>query len=411
MSYEFFIAKRYLKSKKKTGFISLITYISIGGVALGVAALIVVLSVMNGFETEVRTRFIGITSHIQIREAQDRNMGNYRVLYPEIIETVHVRVAAPFVEDKALIMSSESSTGILIRGIDPTTSSAVMDLQKNINFGAFELGAVEKTDEPTLPGIVLGYNLADRLIVTVGDIVTIYSISGIRQFGQMPFFKQFRVTGYFETGLYEYDDNMAFISLESAQKLFQTGTGITGIELRLDNHDRARSVSRELQKKLAGSCKILTWFDMNKNLFAAMELEKIAAFVILSLIILVAAFNIVSTLTMVTMEKTRDIGILKSLGATQSDIRRIFTLEGLVVGFIGTAAGFLVGFGFCWAQQTFRFFSLPTNIYIINWLPVIMKWSDFLFIGCAAVVITFMVAVYPASRAGKLDPVAAIRYE
>jgi lipoprotein-releasing system permease protein len=411
MSYEFYVARRYLKSKKKTGFISLITYISIGGVALGVAALIIVLSVMNGFETEVRSRFIGITSHIQIRDARDQAIVNYADLIPEIIKTAHVRAATPFVEDKALIMSTESSTGIVLRGIDPATASSVTDLQKNINFGSLELGAVDKTDEPTLPGIVLGFNLADRLIVTVGDIVTIYSISGIKQFGQMPYFKQFRVTGYFETGLYEYDDNMAYISLESAQKLFQTGVGITGIELRLDDHDRARGVSKELQKKFTGVFNILTWFDMNKNLFAAMELEKIAAFVILSLIILVAAFNIVSTLTMVTMEKTRDIGILKSLGATQSDIRRIFTLEGLVVGFIGTGTGFLLGFGFCWVQQTFRFFSLPTNIYIINWLPVIMKWSDFLSIGCAAVAITFLAAVYPAHRAGLLDPVAAIRYE
>ena len=411
MSYEFFIAKRYLRSRKKTGFISLITYISIGGVAVGVAALIIVLSVMNGFETEVRSRFIGISSHVQIRDADSQVIQQYQPLLPLVQGTRHVVASTPFVEEKALIMSEESSTGILLRGMERETADAVTDLQKNINFGSLDLGPVEKPGAPTLPGIVLGFNLADRLIVTVGDVVTIYSIAGMKQIGQVPYFKQFRVTGYFETGLYEYDDNLAYVSLESAQKLFQIGEGITGMELRLDDFNHARRVRKELGQKIGASFQVLTWFDMNKNLFAAMELEKIAAFVILSLIILVAAFNIVSTLTMVTIEKTREIGILKSMGATREDIRRIFTFEGLVVGLLGTVIGVMAGFGFCWAQQTLRFFSLPSNIYIINWLPVIMKWVDFLFIGIAAMVITFIAAVYPAHRAAKMDPVAAIRYE
>jgi len=411
MSYEIFIAKRYLKSKKRTGFISLITYISIGGVSIGVAALIIVLSVMNGFETEVRSRFIGVSSHLQIRATDGNGLANDTDLRKKISDLPHVLASTPFVEEKALIMSGESSTGLFLRGIDIETAVDVSQIRNNINFGSLELGEVEKEGEKPFPGIVLGFNLADRLLVTVGDVVTIWSLTGIKEFGQMTYAKQFRVTGYFETGLYEFDNNLAYISLESAQKLFQMGDKITGLELRLDKYEKARTVAKKMRPLLGEETKVITWFDMNKNLFAAMELEKIAAFVILCLIILVAAFNIVSTLIMVTMEKTRDIGILKSMGASPARIRRIFTFEGLIVGFIGTIFGFIIGYGLCWAQLTFRFFALPMNIYIINWLPIYMKWSDFFLIGAASILITYIASVYPAHNAAKLDPVAAIRYE
>ncbi len=411
MSYEFFIATRYLKSKRKTGFISLITYISIFGVVIGVAALIIVLSVMNGFESEVRTRFIGVSAHVQISTTHDQGIADATDLSKQLLTLPHVQAAAPYIDNKALIMSKEASTGLLIRGIEAESAVKVNDIGKNINFGRLELGLIEQEGERPLPGIVLGYNLADRMMVTLGDVVTIASLTGIRHVSQIPHMMQFRVAGYFETGLYEFDDNLAYISIESAQKLFQMGAKVTGIELRLDQYQNAHSVAKGISARFAAPYRTQTWFDKNQNLFAWMEIEKWAAFLVLSLIIMVAAFNIASTLIMVTMEKTKEIGILKSMGATTGSIRRIFTFEGLVVGAIGTILGCAIGYTVCWAQVTYKFFALPSDIYIINWLPVIMKWSDFALISLAAIGISFIASVYPAQKAAKLDSVTAIRYE
>ncbi len=412
MNYELFIALRYLKSKRKTGFISLITYISVAGVVIGVAALIIVLSVMNGFEREVRSRFIGVDAHVHVRTFHDRGVENYQNLAEQIKDLPHVQAWTPYIFNKGLIRSRESTTGVLVRGIDPVSAVEVTDIGKNINFGKLELGMVTSEEEETaLPGIVLGYNLADKLIVTLGDRVTIASFANVSQFGQMPMMMQFRVTGFFESGLYEIDDNFAYISLESAQKLFKMGSKVSGIELRLDHYENAAAVAQQITSRLGYPYRAVTWQDMNPNLFAWMKIEKWAAFIILSLIIMVAAFNIVSTLIMVTMEKTKDIGILKSMGATRAGIRRIFTLEGLFVGIVGTILGDLIGFALCWAQQTYRWFALPSDVYIISWLPVLMKWSDFAMISAAAIVITFVASVYPAAHAAKLDPVEALRYE
>ncbi|HQG44130.1 MAG TPA: ABC transporter permease, partial [bacterium] len=287
----------------------------------------------------------------------------------------------------------------------------VTDIGKNINYGALQLGPVTAENEAALPGVLLGFNLADKLVVTLGDKITIASFANVTQFGQMPQMMQFRVSGYFQTGLFEIDDNFAYISIESAQKLFRMGDKVSGLEVKLDDYEKAETVAKRITNKLGYPYRVVTWQDMNPNLFAWMKIEKWAAFLILSLIIMVAAFNIISTLIMMTMEKTKEIGILKSMGATTGSIRRIFTFEGLFVGISGTLLGNLVGYGLCWAQQTYKLFALPSDVYIISWLPVLMKWSDFVMISVAAVLITFAASVYPAAHAAKLDPVEALRYE
>lgn len=406
-----FIALRYLKSKRKTGFISLISYISVAGVVIGVAALIIVLSVMNGFESEVRSRFIGTDAHVKVRAFYHKGLENYQAVIEQIQDIPHIVAMSPYVQGKGLILSGEENTGLLIKGVDPVTVGQVTDIEKNINFGDLNLGMVKGEDGRELPGIVMGFHLADKMMVTLGDKVTLASFAGVTRLGQMPHMAQFRVTGYFETGLYDFDANMVYVSIESAQKLFRMGNKVSGIGLKLDDYENAETVANEIRRRLGYPHAVETWFDLNPNLFAWMKIEKWAAFVILSLIIMVAAFNIVSTLIMVTMEKTKEIGILKSMGATSASIRRIFTFEGLFVGIMGTLIGTIVGYLLCWAQAEYKFFALPMDVYIINWLPILMKWTDFVFIGTASILITFVAAVYPAHKASQLDPVVAIRYE
>ncbi|MDZ7370167.1 MAG: ABC transporter permease [candidate division KSB1 bacterium] len=411
MSYELFIALRYLRSKRKTGFISLISYISILGVMIGVAALIIVLSVMNGFESEVRSRFIGVDAHVKVRTFNDRGIEDAAAIMARIKGTPHIVAMTPYIHKKGLIRSKTETTGLIIRGIDPQTIENVTEVKKSVKYGALDVGMVETDEGRPLPGIVLGFNLADRLMVSVGDKVILASFEDVTRVNQMPQMMQFVVTGYFETGLFEFDDNMAYISNESAQKLFRMGNKVSGIGIRLDHYENASVVEALLNEKLGYPYRVLTWFDLNQNLFAWMKIEKWAAFIILSLIIMVAAFNIISTMIMVTMEKTREIGVLKAMGATNAGIRRIFTFEGLLVGIVGTVLGCIIGYALCWAQYRYRFFSLPNDIYIIDWLPILMKWTDFVMISAAAILITYAAAVYPAARAAKLDPVKAIRYE
>lgn len=412
MPYEFFIAKRYLKSRRKTGFINLITYISILGVTIGVAALIIVLSVMNGFESEVRSRIIGFDTHIRLRTYHDQGVELYQDVMEKIKDIPHIIGMSPYILDKGMIRNGERSDGVIVRGADQSTINVVSDLSKNIIYGKLELGfVIPEVGGRELPGIVVGRYLADRLLVDLGDKVVLISPTGVHSMFQTPPVKQFVVTGFFETGMYEYDDAYVYISIQAAQELFQFGSKVSGIEIRLDNLNKASFVEKEIDERLGFPYYALTWFEMRKNLFSWMQLEKWAMFIILCLIILVAAFNIVSTLIMVVMEKTREIGILKSIGATSRSITRIFLYEGIVVGVIGTMLGFGIGYILCWTQQRYRFFSLPGDVYFINTLPVKMEVLDFVFIGFAAIIICLLAAIYPAKKAASLVPVEAIRYE
>jgi lipoprotein-releasing system permease protein len=406
-----FIARRYLGAKRKTGFINLIAYISVLGVTIGVAALIIVLSVMNGFESEVRSRIIGFDTHIRVRTYHDEGMDDFQSVIDKLRDIRHIVGISPYVFDKGMIQSGDKSDGCLIRGADPLTISRVSDLGKNIIYGKLDLGMVGRPGGRPLPGIVVGKYLADRLFLEPGDVVTIFSSTGIHSMLQMPPVKQFIVTGFFETGMYEYDNTYVYISVKAAQELFKLGEKVSGIEIRLDDLFKSKAVVTEIEKRLGFPYYPMTWFEMRKNLFSWMQLEKWAMFIILSLIIMVAAFNIVSTMIMVVMEKTKEIGILKSMGANSRGVMRIFLYQGAVVGVLGTALGLSIGFGMCWAQLKYKFFSLPGDVYFISVLPVKMEASDFLMIGAAAVLICVLASVYPAKKAAAMIPVEAIRYE
>ena len=411
LPYEFFIARRYLKSRSKTGFINLITYISILGVTIGVAALIIVLSVMNGFETEVRSRIVGFDTHVRLRTFHDEGVERVQDVMDQIKDIPHIIGMSPYIDEKGMIRSGENTDGIIVRGADPKSIHNVSEVGNNIVYGKLELGKVAHDDGREYYGIVLGRHITDRLLVDVGDLVVIFSLTGVRSMFQMPEVKQFVVTGFFETGMYEYDNAYVYIGLEPGKELFKLGDKVTGIEIRLDDLYKADSVVEEIDRRLGFPYYALTWFEMRQTLFSWIQLEKWAMFIVLCLIILVAAFNIVSTLIMFVMEKTREIGILKSMGATSKGITKIFLFEGIVVGVIGTLLGFIIGYTLCWAQLEYRFFSLPGEVYFINTLPIKMQVSDFIFIGMAAIIICLLAAIYPAKKASNLLPVDAIRYE
>ena len=411
MPYEFFIARRYLRARRKTGFINLITYISILGVTIGVAALIIVLSVMNGFESEVRSRIIGFDTHIRLRTYHDQGVEDHQRLIDEIRDIPHIVGLSPYVLDKGMIRCGERSDGVIVKGTDEATVNTVSELSKNIVYGTLDLDLIPVEEGRSLPGIVVGRALADRLLMDVGARVILISPTGVRSQFQLPPVKQFVVTGFFDTGMFEYDDAYVYISVQAAQELFRMGETVSGIEIRLDDLYKADGVVEAIDKRLGFPYYALTWFEMRRNLFSWMQLEKWAMFIILCLIILVAAFNIISTLIMVVLEKTREIGILKSMGATSRGITRIFLYEGIVVGAVGTLLGFVIGYTLCWAQQKYAFFHLPGDVYFINTLPVRMESGDFIFIGIAAILICLLASVYPARKAAGLVPVQAIRYE
>jgi lipoprotein-releasing system permease protein len=405
------IARRYLRARQKTGFINIITTISIIGVMIGVAALIIVLSVMNGFESEVRSRIVGFDTHIRLRTFHDQGIENPQEIIRQIQSLPHITGLSPYILDKGMLQNGERSDGVILRGADQATIQSVTDLKNNILYGKLELGEAKTEDGRTMPGIVVGRYLAERLFLELGGTVVVISPTGVHSMFQMPPVKQFVVTGFFETGMYEYDNAYAYISIPAAQELFRMGKRVSGIEIRLDDMNKAERVSEAIQKKLGFPYFPMTWFEMRKNLFSWMQLEKWAMFIALSLIVLVAAFNIITTIIMVVMEKTREIGILKSMGATSSSITRIFLYEGMVVGVVGTALGLSTGYGLCWAQLKYKLLSLPGDVYFINKLPVKMQPMDFILVGTAAVLICLLASVYPARKAASLIPVEAIRYE
>ena len=399
-----FIALRYLRSKSHSRFISLISYLSIGGVTIGVAALIIVLSVMNGFETEVRSRILGADAHLRLGAYGEHGLPDWQEAADQIHDIRHVTGVSPYIFEKGMLRVGNATEGILIRGVDPVTLSQVSELPKHIVAGNFSFQYGD------MAGIILGKFLADRMGSAVGDTVVLFSPAGMTSAFSAPAVKKFVVTGIFQTGLFEFDDAIVYVDVNVARELFRHGGNVDGLEIKLDNMDLAAQVKPLVEDKMGSqSYYVQTWFELRRTLFSWMKIEKWMWTIILSLVIIVAAFNILSTLIMVAMEKRRDIGILKAMGARDKDVARIFSAQGLIVGVVGSLFGTALGFLICLGQLRFKWVALPSDIYFLDALPVKMEPLDFLLVIVIAILLSYLGAVYPARRAAQLVPVDAIR--
>lgn len=412
MFLELFIAFRYLLAKRKQIFISLITLISIAGVALGVAALIVVMSVMSGFETELKSRILGNNAHIIIMRYGGA-ISDYKRVLEQVQKVPGVKAVAPFVLNQVMIAHGRTVSGVVFRGIDPEKDPLGKEVRSQMTAGSFMKPAADTpSGSHDYPGIVLGSELAKNLGVSVGGRVRIISpVGSPTPLGMVPRMKLFQVEGIFSSGMYEYDSSLVYVDLTAAQRLFGLDQKVSGISVQVADVYSAGAVGKKIQQQLGYPFWARDWTDMNRNLFSALKLERVTMFVILMLIILVAAFNIVSTLFMVVMEKHKDIAILKTLGLPAKRVMRIFVWEGMIVGLLGTLLGSGAGIGICELLKNYHFINLPSDIYYVTTLPVNLKPFYVLLICFVSLVISFLATIYPSYRASKMLPAEALRYE
>lgn len=409
--YEWFIGLRYLRAKRSQHFISVITFFSMGGIALGVAALIVVLAVMTGFREELQRQILGVTSHVVVRSFSG-GLSDHPALLQRASQVPGVVAATPFIAGQAMLSAHGYAAGVAVRGIDPVRDKKVSDLAANLTRGRLEQLAGF--------GIILGKRLALSMGLGLHDRVMVMVAAGnITPIGTLPRFKRFTVAGIFDSGMYEYDSSLAYVHIKDAQTLFRLGNNITGIEIKTPHPDSAFQVKQALVKTLGKGFWIQDWMEMNRNFFRALKLEKATMFVILFLVVVVAAFNIISSLIMVVMEKGREIAILKTMGATPGSIMTIFVINGGVIGLVGTFSGLALGLALAFnlepvlafIEKIFSMQILSGEVYYIDHLPSRVVTTDVVWITGISLAISLCAALYPAWRAARVDPVEALRYE
>jgi lipoprotein-releasing system permease protein len=424
MPYELFVGLRYLKAKRKSTFISIITVISTAGVALGVMALIVVLAVMTGFEEDLTEKILGTNAHIVVLRSNGE-MADYKELMGKLKGLGGVTAATPFIYNQVMLSTGRNVSGVVLRGIETRTDTQVTNLSRTMIDG--KLSDLDKAvpapvagSEPPLPGVVIGKELAGHLNLYLGDTVNVISPMGnITPLGMIPKMKRYRVAGIFNTGMFEYDSTLAYVALGEAQSFLGMGDTVTGIQLKVADVYKTGDIVRKINRDIGFPYYARDWMQMNKNILFALKTEKMVMFIILTLIVLVAAFGIASTLFMVVMEKTKDIAILKSMGATGRSIMRIFVLEGLIIGVTGTLVGVMGGLlvalnlepivGFVQRVTGFELFS--KDVYYLDRFPSLVIPGDVLLISVTAVIISFLATLYPSWQASRMAPAEALRYE
>lgn len=407
--FELFLGMRYLKAKRKQTFISVITVISALGVMVGVMALIVVLSVMNGFREDLMSKILGVNSHLLVL-SYGGAFGDYEKAAEDISEIESVVASTPFINSQVMFNNSGSVSAAVLWGVTPDTAANVVSIESSIKTPGTLTSLKSRQNE--FPAIIIGCELARQTRTGMGDIVTLISPEGkLTPLGRVPNTREYKVTAIFDSGMYEYDASMAYVLLEEAQDFLAFGDRVSGLAVKVEDVFKSDNVAEQIQEKLGYPFRTKDWKAMNKNLFAALKLEKYTMFVILTMIVLVGALNIISTLVMVVMEKTRDVAILRAMGASSESIMAIFMFQGVLVGVVGTLAGLASGLGVCQLLANYITIPMPSDVYYLSKLPVKVEFMDVGVIALAAVLISFLATLYPSWYASRLNPVEAIRYE
>ena len=435
MRFELFIASRYLRAKRRQAFIGIITGISILGVAAGVASLIVALAINNGFRQDLQERLIGSTSHVSLLRVADDGIKDWPPLVARLAKQPHVVAAAPAIFEQVLISRGPRARGAVLKGMIPADERKVGDLLSTIKEGS--AAALDETDSPNnpeanqnssedspdslagvharvaaMPPIILGKDMAENLGANVGDVVLVTSPQGeLTPFGMVPKYSRFRVAGIFNSGFFDYDSSWAFTRLSDAQRLFGLGDLISVIEFRIDDIYQAGEVSLALEDAAGKGFMATNWMEQNKALFHALRLERLVTFITIGLIVFVAALNILISLIMMVMEKTKDIAVLMSMGTRRSQVRNIFIAQGVLIGVIGTAIGLLLGYAISYAGGHYHMISLSPEVYSIDYVPFAPRLMDGLLVAVVAIGVSFIATIYPSWSAGRTLPAESLRYE
>ncbi len=399
MNADRFVARRYLRAKHRK-FFSLSSSIAIGGIFVGVSALLITLSIMNGFQNELRRRILGGTPHMVIRRYFNEPLTDYQDLMKKVEQYPYIQARAPFILAKTLIRHKKYIDGAVIRGVDPELEKTVTDIDRKMIDGVFDLK----------DGCVLGVEIARNLNAAVGDTLIITS-PFVDQYTLMSRVRRLTLKGIFDLGMYDYNATVVYMDLKDVQTLFDYGNAVSGIELRVADVYKTQRYSRLIERDLGYPYRVLDWIDSNRSVFAALKLEKVVTFIVLTLIIFVAGFNIIGTLINIVKKKTKEIGILRSFGFTTRQIMNIFLYQGIVMGVVGTVAGILFSFIACVLLNHYRFINLPGDVYFIETLPVEMSLADFILVAVAAIIVSFLATIYPAWKAARLVTVEALRNE
>ena len=410
MSFELFVAARYLRAKRKTRFISIVTVISVLGVATGVAALVIAMAINNGVQQDLQRHLLAASAHVNLMEKEPGfGIENWRPLVEDLERVEHVEAAAPALYGEVMISTPIRGRGCILKGIDPAGEIQVAELLRDL-----EEGSLNDLIQPqgSQPGIILGRRLADTIGARLQTEVALINPQGeSTPFGMMPVRKRFRVVGIFNSGFFEYDNTWAYALLEAAQQTLAIEDVINSVELRLDDIDLAESVAREVEEIAGPEYGAVSWAERNRAVFNALEMEKLVTSIAIGLIMLVAALNILTSLVMMVMEKNKDIAILKSMGAGRAQIRRIFMWQGLVIGIVGTAAGLVLGHVLAWACDKYRLLPLEAEVYGLEYVPFAPQWFDGVVVAVAALAISYLITIYPSGSAARVAPVDVLRYE
>jgi len=404
MNHILFIALRHLFGRRKNVFGYITTAISIGGIFIGAAALLIVLSVMNGFQKDVKERIVDINSHIVVIKYFNEPVKNYKEIIDSLRGMNQIVAMSPFIYSKGIVQFENYAEGIVIRGIDIADSAEKANIGKHIKFGRFP----EKEDE-----VMIGVDLAEALRAHTDDVINIATPFGSTETmgALMPKVTGFKISGIFDAGLYQYNAELVYIPIKKASEIFGLRGGVTGVEMRIKNIYDAPKLAEKIEKKLGYPYRTNNWVELNSSLFAALALEKKIMFLILLLVVIVAAFNIITTLIMTVMEKTNEIGVLKTLGLSTSEILRVFIYQGMIINFLGTLSGILAGLAACFFLSKYKFIDLPGSVYLLDKLPVEVQAGDVVFVIALTLSVSFIATLYPSIKAAKMNPVRAIRYE